>query len=81
MPSTTRTILRPTTSLRSGRELEHLPKRIDCGTGDELYASVRDYVSALPGPVEGGFEPGGHDESYWRSVLPDLVSFVGRNFG
>lgn len=62
-------------------KLESLPTRIDCGTEDELYGSVRDYVSALPGRPEGGFEPGGHDESYWRSVLPDLVSFVGRNFG
>jgi enterochelin esterase-like enzyme len=62
-------------------KLATLPSRIDCGTGDELYPSVKDYVSALPGPVEGGFQPGGHDESYWRSILPDMVSFLGRHLG
>lgn len=66
-------------ALRS--KLADLPKRIDCGTEDELYPSVKDYVSALPGPVEGGFQPGGHDEAYWRSILPDMVSFLGRHLG
>jgi S-formylglutathione hydrolase FrmB len=57
------------------------PKRIDCGTEDELFATVKDYASALPGRVEGGFRPGGHDAAYWRSILPDVVSFLGRHLG
>jgi dienelactone hydrolase len=61
--------------------LAAIPKRIDCGTDDELAATVRDYVSALPGRVEGGFQPGGHDAAYWRSVLPEVLSFLGRNLG
>lgn len=55
------------------------PKRIDCGTEDALFATVKDYVSALPNPIEGGFRPGGHDVAYWRSVLPDVASFLGRH--
>ncbi len=66
-------------ALRPG--LAALPKRIDCGTGDDLAATVRDYRAGLPGAVEGGFQPGGHDDSYWRSVLPDVLSFLGRNLG
>ena len=61
--------------------LAALPKRIDCGTGDDLAATVRDYRAELPGVVEGGFQPGGHDDNYWRSILPDVVSFLGRNLG
>jgi pimeloyl-ACP methyl ester carboxylesterase len=61
--------------------LAAIPKRIDCGTDDELAATVRDYVSALPGRVEGGFQPGGHDTAYWRSMLPAVLSFLGRNLG
>jgi S-formylglutathione hydrolase FrmB len=61
--------------------LAAIPKRIDCGMDDDLAATVRDYVSALPGRVEGGFQPGGHDSAYWRSVLPEVVSFLGRNLG
>ena len=58
--------------------LAALPKRVDCGTSDSLAATVRAYRSDLPGAVEGGFQPGGHDYSYWRSVLPDVLSFLGR---
>jgi S-formylglutathione hydrolase FrmB len=60
-------------------ELEMLPKRIDCGTADNLLYSVKDYVSGLPGEHEGGFQDGGHDSGYWRSILPDVISFLGRN--
>lgn len=59
--------------------LAALPKRVDCGTGDELFATARAYVRGLPGVVEGGFQPGGHDYAYWRSVLPEVLSFLGRN--
>jgi S-formylglutathione hydrolase FrmB len=60
-------------------ELELLPKRIDCGTSDNLLYSVKDYVKDLPGQHEGGFQPGGHDDDYWRSILPDVLAFLGRN--
>lgn len=60
-------------------ELEQLPKRIDCGTSDNLLYSVKDYVSGLPGEHEGGFQDGGHDSGYWRSILPDVLAFLGKN--
>ncbi|MDN4645075.1 alpha/beta hydrolase [Arthrobacter sp. PsM3] len=60
-------------------KLEPLPKRIDCGTADSLLFSVQDYVKDLPGEHEGGFQSGGHDSGYWRSILPDVVGFLGRN--
>lgn len=60
-------------------ELEMLPKRIDCGTTDNLLYSVKDYVSSLPGEHEGGFQDGGHEDGYWRSILPEVLSFLGRN--
>lgn len=60
-------------------ELGMLPTRIDCGTSDNLLYSVKDYVSGLPGGHEGGFQDGGHDSGYWRSILPDVLSFLGRN--
>ena len=61
--------------------LAALPKRIDCGTGDDLFATVRDYRAGLPGAVEGGFQPGVHGDSYWRSILPEVLSFLGRHLG
>lgn len=60
-------------------ELEPLPKRIDCGTADNLLFSVKDYVKDLPGAHEGGFQAGGHDSGYWRSILPDVVAFLGKS--
>ena len=60
-------------------ELASLPKRIDCGTADNLLYSVKDYVKDLPGEHEGGFQAGGHDTGYWRSVLPEVLAFLGRN--
>ncbi|XAS69568.1 alpha/beta hydrolase-fold protein [Micrococcaceae bacterium Sec5.7] len=62
-------------------ELELLPKRIDCGTGDNLLYSVRDYAKDLPGEHSGGFGQGGHDERYWRGILPDVISFLGKHLG
>jgi len=59
--------------------LAAMPKRIDCGTGDALAGTVRAYRAGLKGDVEGGFRPGGHDYSYWRTVLPEVFSFLGHN--
>ncbi|MHA7221558.1 alpha/beta hydrolase [Arthrobacter sp. RHLT1-20] len=57
--------------------LAAVPKRVDCGTGDELLATVRAYAGDLPGDVEVGFQPGGHDYAYLRSILPAILSFLG----
>jgi pimeloyl-ACP methyl ester carboxylesterase len=59
-------------------QLSALPKRIDCGTEDPLLPWVKEYVAGLPGHVEGGFQPGGHEDVYWRLILPAILSFLGR---
>jgi pimeloyl-ACP methyl ester carboxylesterase len=61
--------------------LAAVPKRIDCGTQDELLATIREYARELPGEVEGGFQPGGHDSAYLHSILPEVLSFLGRHLG
>lgn len=61
--------------------LAALAKRIDCGTADSLADTVRAYVADLPGPIEGGFQPGGHEDAYWRALLPEVLGFLGRHLG
>ncbi|MFC7848365.1 alpha/beta hydrolase [Arthrobacter sp. NPDC057388] len=57
------------------------PTWVDCGSEDALAPQVRAYRSGLPGQVEGGIGPGGHNMTYWRSVLPDVLDFMGRSLG
>ena len=57
-------------------ELDGIPVRIDCGTGDGFYSVVRDYVGGFTIPPAGGFEPGGHDVGYWRRVAPAEFEFL-----
>jgi len=51
--------------------------RVDCGTGDGFYPTVRDYVGTLSLKPSGGFSAGGHDEAYWRRMAPDQLTFLG----
>lgn len=60
-------------------QLDGIPVRIDCGTGDGFYPVVHDYVSGFSTPPEGGFEPGGHDVGYWRRVIPSELAFLARH--
>jgi enterochelin esterase-like enzyme len=62
-------------------ELAGIPVRIDCGTGDPFYRDVEDYAADLPTGARVTFEPGGHDEGYWRRVLPDELAFLGAAVG
>jgi S-formylglutathione hydrolase FrmB len=57
-------------------DLDGIPVRIDCGTGDPFYRDVQDYVAAFDRPVTSTFEPGGHDADYWRRMLPDVLAFL-----
>jgi enterochelin esterase-like enzyme len=61
-------------------ELDGIRVRIDCGTGDGFYPVVRDYASGFAIPPAGGFEPGGHDDDYWRRVAPAELTFLGEAF-
>jgi pimeloyl-ACP methyl ester carboxylesterase len=58
-------------------DLDSIPVRIDCGTGDPFYRDVQEYVSGFDSPVTSTFEPGGHVEGYWRRMLPAELAFLG----
>ncbi|HTL40065.1 MAG TPA: alpha/beta fold hydrolase [Pseudolysinimonas sp.] len=60
-------------------ELDGIPVRIDCGTGDGFYPVVRDYAAGFSTPPAGGFEPGGHDVGYWRRVIPPELEFLAQH--
>jgi pimeloyl-ACP methyl ester carboxylesterase len=50
--------------------------RIDCGRQDPFYVADQAFVDALPQKPQGGFEPGGHNDAYWRRVAPPQVDFI-----
>lgn len=56
--------------------LSSIPIRVDCGTSDRFYAASQQFVAHLRRPVAGGFSPGGHDEAFWRSHLPDELRWL-----
>ncbi|MEZ5192950.1 MAG: hypothetical protein R2734_10850 [Nocardioides sp.] len=49
--------------------------RLDCGTGDPFYRTVRSWADELG--IAGEFEAGGHDAGYWRRVLPGQLAWLG----
>jgi enterochelin esterase-like enzyme len=64
-------------------DLDGIPVRIDCGTGDPFYRDVQDYVDDFPddADVTSSFEPGAHDRGYWRRMLPPELAFLGAAVG
>lgn len=56
--------------------LGSIPIRVDCGFSDPFYEATRQFVAQLPTPPAGGFSPGGHDGSYWSSVLPAELAWM-----
>lgn len=61
--------------------LRGMPVRVDCGRQDPFYEAALAFAEALPEPPAGGFEPGGHNDAYWRRVAPAQVDFINRVFG
>jgi len=55
--------------------LDGIPVRVDCGTGDGFVPVVRSYVEGFTTRPAGGFEPGGHNDDYWRRIAPDQLAF------
>jgi enterochelin esterase-like enzyme len=47
-----------------------------CGESDPFLGADRKLVKAVS-PEMSRFSPGGHDDEYWRGVLPDILKFVG----
>lgn len=56
--------------------LASIPIRVDCGTSDRFCPATRQFVAQLRTPPSGGFSPGGHDVSYWRSQLPAELAWL-----
>ncbi|WP_244928720.1 alpha/beta hydrolase-fold protein [Nocardioides sp. W7] len=61
-------------------DLDGIPVRLECGTGDPFYRATEEYADGFPAGAEvtASFEPGAHDGAYWRRVLPGQLSFLGR---
>jgi enterochelin esterase-like enzyme len=59
--------------------LDGVPLRVDCGRSDPFYAATRDFVSKVRPHPQAGFESGGHDAAYWRTVAPTQLGFLGRH--
>jgi S-formylglutathione hydrolase FrmB len=61
--------------------LDGVAVRIDCGTGDGFLPVVQSYVEGFDTPPAGGFEPGGHNDDYWRRVAPKQLAFFAQHLG
>lgn len=57
-------------------KLDGLPMRVDCGRQDPFYEADKALADALPQDPQGGFEPGGHNDAYWRRVAPPEMDFI-----
>jgi dienelactone hydrolase len=53
-----------------------LPVRVDCGRQDPFYEADKAFAEALPEQPQGGFEPGAHNDAYWRRVAPPEMDFI-----
>ena len=69
------------TVLGHQEQLDGIPVRIDCGTGDPFYRATQEYVDGFPRdhPPAARFQPGAHDMAYWRRMAPAQLRFVGRH--
>ena len=56
--------------------LASIPLRVDCGTSDRFYPATRRFIAQLRRPPSGGFSPGGHDVSFWRTQLPAELTWM-----
>ncbi|WP_183093429.1 alpha/beta hydrolase [Nocardioides stalactiti] len=65
-------------------DLDGIAVRIDCGRGDPFFHDVEDYVDGFDGSgvaVTAEIDAGGHDDGYWRRVLPAQLGFLGTALG
>jgi hypothetical protein len=53
-----------------------LPVRVDCGKQDPFFEADKAFADALPDDPQGSFEPGGHNDAYWRRVAPPEMEFI-----
>lgn len=64
-------------------ELNGTAVRVDCGNGDPFKPAVENYRRGFGDDHEpaGGFEPGTHNDAYWRRMAPEQLRFVGEHLG
>ena len=63
------------------QDLAGIPVRIDCGTGDPFYRATQEYVDGFPPDHRPAahYQPGAHNQAYWRRMAPAQLRFVGRH--
>jgi enterochelin esterase-like enzyme len=63
------------------QDLDGVPVRIDCGTGDPFYGATQEYVDGFPRNHQPSvhFRPGAHNMAYWRRMAPAQLRFVARH--
>lgn len=59
--------------------LDGVPLRVDCGRSDPFWATARRFADELAERPAGAFGSGAHTASYWRSVAPAELAFLGRH--
>jgi S-formylglutathione hydrolase FrmB len=47
-----------------------------CGASDPFINEVRQYVTKSQ-PKVAAISPGGHDDAYWKRILPEVIRFIG----
>jgi len=70
---------RANTPLGRQKELDGIPVRIQCGTGDGFYPVAKKYAAGFATPPSGGFVAGGHNDSYWRRMAPGQLAFAAKH--
>jgi S-formylglutathione hydrolase FrmB len=58
-------------------DLRVMKVAVFCGTADPFYTATRHLVGLMDNPHEARFGPGGHDDAYWRRVVPAQLRAIG----
>ena len=61
--------------------LRPLKVAVFCGDQDPFYVATRHLVGLMRYPHEARFAPGGHDDTYWRSVAPGQLRAIAQARG
>lgn len=65
-----------TEPLRHLDSLSFVPLGVWCGTADPFLRAAKRLVNGAQ-PAVSVIDSGGHDDGYWRRVLPDVLRFIG----
>lgn len=71
---------RQTDPLQNMSKFSGVPLGMWCGESDPFVDGARQLAENADVTVA-EFEPGGHDDAYWRKVLPDALKFIGNRIG